>query len=232
MTLIEVQKEYGKKLAEKAFSLGAIKLSHEQPFQWASGYRMPIYNDNRQFLRDPSARRLIADGFAAVLEVLEVQPDWLAGTATAGIPHATTLADALKLPLAYVRSSGKDHGMKNQIEGLPHNSGFQGASVVVIEDLISTGGSSIEAVEAVVEAGATVPLCLAIFTYGLAAADENFASLQKPCKAVTLLTYDDMLTEAIQTGYIQAAAGETLSEWRRDPFAWGANHGFPRIVQG
>ncbi|MDD3456903.1 orotate phosphoribosyltransferase, partial [Sphaerochaeta sp.] len=175
--ITEVTNHYGPLLASMALDLGAIKLQVQQPFTWASGYRMPIYNDNRRLLASAKARSLVCDAFAEMLDCLAFDADNIAGTATAGIPHATTLADRLGKPLSYVRSSGKDHGLGQQIEGLGQSGSYEGARVLLIEDLISTGGSSIKAVEAIVKAGGVCPYTLAIFTYGFDAAVKAFEAL-------------------------------------------------------
>lgn len=221
-----VQKKYGPLLAKRALELEAIRLSVEHPFQWASGYWMPIYNDNRRLLADAKARTLIADGFIACLEALEIVFDNIAGTATAGIPHATTLADRLGAPLSYVRSSGKGHGLKNLIEGLSSDGSYHGAKVVLIEDLISTGGSSIKAIQAIRDADGVVSYCLAIFTYGLQSSLEAFASLDPLCTPITLLNYDTMVATAQESGYVDSNGAELLAQWRLDPFDWGSAHGF------
>lgn len=217
---------YGPRLAQRALELEAIKLSPSHPFQWASGYWMPIYNDNRRLLADAEARALIAEGFMATIETLQIAYDNIAGTATAGIPHATTLADRLQAPLSYVRSSGKDHGLKNLIEGLGGDGSYQGAKVLLIEDLISTGGSSIKAIQAIREAEGLVSYCLAIFTYGLHSSVEAFAALNPICTPVALLDYDTMVATAQATGYVDRPGAELLAQWRLDPFGWGEANGF------
>lgn len=219
--------DYAELLAKKALENGAIKLSPSHPFTWASGYRMPIYNDNRQFLGDAKSRSLIADAFVSMLEKDSFDPDSISGTSTAGIPHATTLADRLGKPLSYVRSASKDHGLHQKIEGLKDGS-FHGQSVLLIEDLVSTGGSSIAAVSSIVEADGRCPRCYAIFTYGIPQSREAFASLSPACSLETILDYDTMLFWAEKTGYLKAEEKEVLSSWRHDPFAWGENHGFPK----
>lgn len=228
-TLTEITGYYGPLLAKGAFELGAIRLSPSDPFTWASGYRMPIYNDNRQFLAMPKYRALIRDAFADMLSSLGVNPDNIAGTATAGIPHATSLADMLYKPLTYVRSSSKDHGLGHQIEGLGRNGSYEGKNVLLIEDLISTGSSSLKAVEAVRNAGGVCNLCLAIFTYGFKAAEDAFAA--QSCEFHTILSYDVMVRTAEKTGYISGEAAAALHEWREDPFGWGEKRGFPREVK-
>ncbi len=216
-------------MAQRAFGLGAIRLNTENPFQWASGYRMPIYNDNRQLLRDAEVRALVAEGFFQLLEAMEFTPDSVAGTATAGIPHATTLADRIGVPLTYIRSTSKGHGLKNAIEGLPIGGTYEGQKVALIEDLISTGGSSIKAVEAITASEGEVPYCLAIFTYGLKAAGDNFAALAPACTPITILTYDIMVEAAVKTGYIDERSAHLLTQWKEDPFGWGEANGFPKV---
>ncbi len=227
--LDDIRSYYGKDLARMAIELQAIRLSPQEPFTWASGYRMPMYNDNRRFLARAEARTLIARAFAAAVDALDLHPANIAGTATAGIPHATTLADRLALPLSYVRSSGKDHGMKQQIEGLTAGS-YEGAEVLLIEDLISTGGSSIAAVNAIVAAQGVCPVCLAIFSYGFPAADQAFGSLSPACKAYPLLDYGTLVGTALETGAVTEEGARMLSSWRTDPFGWGEAHGFPKKV--
>ena len=225
----EITNHFGPLLANLALDLGAIMLQVQQPFTWASGYRMPIYNDNRRLLASPKARALICDAFVAMLESLQFEADNIAGTATAGIPHATTLADRLAKPLSYVRSSGKDHGLGHQIEGLGQSGSYEGAKVLLIEDLISTGGSSIKAVEAIVKAGGVCPYTLAIFTYGFDAAAKAFEALDPGCTFYTILDYDVMVRSALKKGYVNEQEAGYLSQWREDPFAWGGKHGFPVV---
>lgn len=228
-TIEQITEFYGVQLAQAAFQLGAIKLSPEKPFTWASGYRMPIYNDNRQFLANAKYRALIRDAFAEMIQALGLEGiENIAGTATAGIPHATSLADKLGLPLSYVRSSAKDHGMGNQIEGLGKNGLYNGQKVLLIEDLISTGSSSIKALEAIRAAQGDCDTCLAIFTYGLDKADQAFAALDPVCNVHTILSYDTMIKTALSTGYIDEKAAQSLREWREAPFEWGEKRGFPK----
>ena len=220
---------FGPLLAKEALQLGAIRLRPDDPFTWASGFRMPIYNDNRQLRALPKARKLVAEAFSEMLLALDFDPDNIAGTATAGIPHATTLADAIGKPLSYVRSSGKDHGLHQQIEGLGPSGSYQGSKVLLIEDLISTGGSSIKAVEAIVSAGGVCPYTLAIFTYGLQASIDAFMSLKPACAFYTILEYHSMVKTALEIGYVDESGAALLTEWRNDPFGWGEKHGFPPL---
>ncbi|MDY5932334.1 MAG: orotate phosphoribosyltransferase [Candidatus Ornithospirochaeta sp.] len=225
-TIDEITEYYGPLLAKGAFELGAIRLSPSNPFTWASGYRMPIYNDNRQFLAKASYRALICDAFADMVSSLDINADNIAGTATAGIPHATSLADRLNKPLSYVRSSSKDHGLGHQIEGLGRDGSYHGKNVLLIEDLISTGSSSINAVEAIRKSDGDCSVCLAIFTYGLKKAEDAFGALDPVCRAYTILSYPVMLRTAVETGYISKDDEAALHEWREDPFGWGEKRGF------
>ena len=213
-------------LAKAGLSIGSIRLRPEKPFRWASGYYMPIYNDNRILLSSWKFRALVASGFEDIIREKELHFDIIAGTATAGIPHATTLADRLQHPLVYVRSSSKGHGLQNRIEGIGSPEELSGRRVLLIEDLISTGGSSIDAVNALRQTGALVDTCLAIFTYGLNKATERFSALQPACNCLPILEYDQLIDIARQNGYINEQDQESLLEWRAAPFAWGEAHGF------
>ncbi|MBP9837793.1 MAG: orotate phosphoribosyltransferase [Proteobacteria bacterium] len=211
-----------KKLANIALEINAIKLNLKQPFTWASGFKMPIYNDNRLLLCNSKYRQLISEGFAELIQQKGFQFDVIAGTATAGIPHATTLADRLEKPLIYVRSSKKGHGLNNQIEGIVH----AGQKVLLIEDLVSTGGSSITAVNAIRDKGGIVDVCFSIFSYGFPEGEKCFEDAK--CKFFSLLTFDVLLEEALKCNYIVGNDKAMLDEWRLDPFGWGAMNGFPK----
>lgn len=204
-------------VAEGLLRIGAVALRPSDPFTWASGRLSPIYCDNRLTLAHPELRSTLAEALAERARALS--PDVLAGTATAGIPHAALAADRLGLPMAYVRSAPKGHGKGNQIEGRIES----GQRVVVIEDLISTGGSSLAAVEAVQRAGAEVPAVLALFTYGLDEAAARFAAagvaLEVLCDLGTLLQV------AEHTGALDAEAVASLRGWRADPAAWSRARG-------
>ncbi len=219
---------YSYDIARCALEMGAIRLSPDKPFCWASGYYMPIYNDNRTLLGDWRARELVAKAFQEILEKLDFDPDNIAGTSTAGIPHATTLADRLKKPVSYIRSSSKDHGLQNQIEGLGRAKGYEGRKVVLIEDLISTGMSSIKAVKAIQEADGKVPYCLAIFSYGTDQGKEAFASLDPQCRPITILDYNYVIPIAKEIGYIKPEQEAMLLEWSASPFTWGEKHGWKK----
>jgi len=220
----------GRKIAEQGLRIGAIKLNPEDPFQWASGYRMPIYNDNRMFLFFPEIRRTIAQGLADIIKRETIAPEVVAGTATAGIPHGALLADLLGLPYIYIRDKPKAHGLRNRIEGLDADSDLSGRRVVVIEDLISTGGSSARAVEAVREAKGAANWCLSIFSYGLEKATEEFGALDPPCAFASLLTFPILLDVARTGGFLSGDQIMLLEEWRKDPFGWGEMHGFPKAT--
>lgn len=201
-------------LAEKLLQISAIKLQPENPFTWASGWNSPIYTDNRKTLSYPEVRTFIKVEMARI--IMEKYPDAqaIAGVATGAIAMGALVADELGLPYAYVRSAPKDHGLENLIEGNLK----PGQKVVVIEDLISTGGSSIKAVEAVRMAGCDVIGMAAIFTYGFPVAEKRFADAK--VEITTLSNYNSMLEAALETNYIQQSDLETLKEWRRDPAAW------------
>lgn len=214
--------DYGRALAKAALNIQAVKFNPADPFRWASGYYMPIYNDNRMLLGSAEHRRLCAEGFAQIVNQESISFDTVAGVATAGIPHATTFADLEQKPLVYIRSASKDHGMKNRIEGQL----IPGQRVVVIEDVVSTGGSSVDAVEAVRAAGGKVDWCLCIFSYNFSPAIEAFANAH--CKFRALLSYETLLAEAKDSGYLSSDAVSELQQWQKDPFGWGAARSLPR----
>ena len=218
-----------KKLISISLDIDAVKLNTKTPFLWASGYYMPIYNDNRIFLQERNYRELIADSFISIMNDNKIEADVIAGTSTSGIPHATTLADKIDLPLTYVRDKPKAHGLKNRIEGVPAETGYQGNRVVLIEDLISTGGSSIDAVQAIREAGGNIDYCLSIFTYGFKESDINFSSLKPLCKTFSIINYEELIIAAVGEKYISNEELDSLKEWRLDPFGWGEKHGFTNI---
>ncbi len=194
-------------------SINAIKLSPNAPFTWASGILSPIYCDNRKALSFTHARSLIRDEFVVAAQKMGGF-NMIAGVATAGIPWGIMLADALNLPFIYVRDKPKSHGLTNRIEGdLRGNE-----RVLVIEDLISTGGSSLEAVEVLRTRGCSITGVLAIFSYEFPVATERFAEAE--CPLVTLCGYNALLQEAVNIGYIEAETLETLNSWRENPKEW------------
>lgn len=204
-------------LAEKLLRISAIKLQPENPFVWASGWNSPIYTDNRKTLSYPDIRSFIKVELCRLIMENFTDADAIAGVATGAIAQGALVADTLGLPYVYVRSTPKNHGLENLIEGnlLP------GQKVVVIEDLISTGGSSLKAVEAIRNAGCEVVGMAAIFTYGFPVAEEAFKNAE--VALCTLSNYNSMLEAALVSGYIKAEDVETLKEWRKDPANWYPN---------
>jgi len=208
------QQDRALKVAEFLLQIEAIKLSPENPFTWASGLRSPIYCDNRKTLSYPEARAFIRDAFAATIRESFPNTEVIAGVATGGVAIGALVAEALNLPFIYVRSEAKKHGLGNQVEGVLHAN----QRVVVIEDLISTGSSSLKAVDALREASATIEGMVAIFTYGFPKASERF--LEAKCAVQTLSNYDFLLQQASASGYISSAQQETLGNWKSNPEAW------------
>ncbi|MBC2127460.1 orotate phosphoribosyltransferase [Listeria marthii] len=204
-----------KQVAEQLLEIKAVFLKPNDPFTWASGIKSPIYCDNRLTLGFPKVRQFIAQSLAEKIKETFGEVDVVAGTATAGIPHAAWVSDLLDLPMVYVRSKAKEHGKGNQIEGPI----AKGQKVVVIEDLISTGGSSLKAVEVLEEAGAEVVGIAAIFTYGL---DKGKKLLDEAdTKLVTLTNYDELIEVALSENYVTAEDMATLKEWKKSPENWG-----------
>jgi hypothetical protein len=200
--------------ASKLLRIKAIKLQPNEPFTWASGWKSPFYCDNRKTLSYPDIRTFVKVGMVHAILKHFPEADVIAGVATAGIPQAALIADVLNMPLIYVRSKPKDHGLENLIEGEMK----EGAKVVVIEDLISTGGSSLKAVEAIRKAGGDVVGMVASYTYGFPIAAQAFKDAN--VKLVTLTDYDHVVAEALATGYIQESDIELLNEWRKNPSGW------------
>jgi orotate phosphoribosyltransferase len=203
-----------KKVAEFLLQIKAIKLQPSNPFIWASGWKSPIYCDNRKTLSFPEVRSYISDSFAAIVTERYPNVELIAGVATGAIAHGVLTADKLKLPFIYVRSEAKAHGLGNQIEGYYE----KGQKVVVIEDLISTGGSSLNAVRALKEKGCIVLGMIAIFTYGFKKAADGFES--EKCTLDTLCNYDTLVETAVESGYIGQAEVNTLKKWRVEPSTW------------
>lgn len=203
-----------KAFAKKLLGVKAIKLQPNDPFTWASGWKSPFYCDNRKALSFPELRSYVK--LELVHNILEQFPEAeaVAGVATGAIAQGALVADEMNLPFVYVRSKAKDHGMGNLIEGEL----TPGAKVVVVEDLISTGGSSLKAVEALRQAGAEVVGMVASYTYGFPVAEKAFADAN--VKLVTLTDYEHVVAEAVETGYIAQEDVELLHEWRKDPANW------------
>jgi orotate phosphoribosyltransferase len=205
------------KIAQDLLQIKAIKLSPQKPFTWASGLKSPIYCDNRMVLSYPGLRSEIIDAYIESARRY-VPFDLIAGVATAGIAHGALIADRLELPMIYIRSEAKKHGMGNQIEGY-----FEpGQRAIIVEDLLSTGGSSIKAVEAFKEAGGVAAGVVAIFSYGFTVCTNAFAQADIPFTTIT--DYATLIRIALATGYINDADHELLLSWNQDPQAWSAAH--------
>ncbi|TDY11720.1 orotate phosphoribosyltransferase [Meridianimaribacter flavus] len=210
-------KHTAKKTAEVLLQVNAIKLSPEEPFTWASGWKSPIYCDNRIVLSYPQIRNYIRETMAKQIEKQYGKPDVIAGVATGAIGIGILVAEYLGLPFVYVRPEAKSHGRKNQIEGhLEH-----GQNVVVVEDLISTGKSSLNAVAALKEAGANVKGMIAIFTYGFNVSKDSFDA--EDLTLHTLSNYESLLDQALETNYITKKQQDLLAQWNANPSEWNAN---------
>ena len=194
--------------------INAIILQPNNPFKWAAGWNSPIYCDNRKTLSYPEIRNHIRQGLAAIVKNHYKGANVIAGVATAGIPHGALVAEELGLPFIYVRSKAKEHGKKNQIEGYFE----EGQSVILVEDLISSGKSSLEAAAVLKEAGMNVKGMVSIFTYGFDAAVENFKNAD--CEYVSLCDYNTLLPQAIESQYIEKSDLSILKEWRENPSIW------------
>lgn len=216
MSIQILDQEIAKKVAGYLLDIKAIKLSPEDPFKWSSGWNSPIYCDNRLSLSFPKIRSEIKEHLADGIKKMFPEVESIAGVATAGIPQGALVADILNIPFIYVRSKPKGHGMENMIEGKV----TPGQKVVLIEDLISTGGSSLKAAEALKASNYDVLGMGAIFTYGFDIAEKNFA--EAGVDAFCLSNYNQMLGQAQSMGYIQPDQLETLSNWRENPDTWKA----------
>lgn len=207
-------KQLDRILAEKLLKISAIKLQPDNPFTWSSGWNSPIYTDNRKTLSYPDIRSFIKVELSRLIMENFPEVDVVAGVATGAIAQGALVADTLGVPYIYVRSSPKDHGLENLIEGNLK----AGQKVIVIEDLVSTGGSSLKAVQAIRNAGAEVVGMAAIFTYQFPVAEENFKKAK--VKLITLSNYSSMLEAALEINYIKKSDLETLKLWRQDPENW------------
>jgi orotate phosphoribosyltransferase len=206
-----------KAVAEKLLQINAIKLSPEQPFTWASGWKSPIYCDNRKILSFPFVRDFIKSEMCNVIFESFPKAELIAGVATAGIPWGAMAADQLKLPYIYVRPKPKEHGLGNQVEGYFEH----GQHVVVIEDLISTGKSSLQVINLLKDSGLEVAGLVSIFNYGFHEAVEAFNNANITCNSLT--DYDNLIGLAIEKGIVSANEEKTLLSWRQNPAAWGIN---------
>ena len=203
-----------KKIAKQLLQIKAIKLQPEKPFTWASGWKSPIYCDNRISLSYPIVRTYIRQALVKAIEKKYGKPDVIAGVATAAIAQGVLVAEAMGLPFVYVRASAKDHGRENLIEGEIK----PGQSVVVIEDLISTGLSSLKAVDALRASGSIVKGMVSIFSYGFEVATKNFEAAQ--CELISLCNYSSLIGQAVESGYIKDKELSTLEKWRESPETW------------
>ncbi len=202
-------------VVKKLLEINAIKLNVETPFTWASGWKSPIYCDNRLSLSYPDVRAYIKEQLARTIQANFDEVEAIAGVATAGIPQGALVADTLNIPFVYVRSKPKGHGMENMIEGKVTT----GQKVVVIEDLISTGGSSLKAVDALWANGFSVLGMVSIFTYGFDLAQENFA--KGNLRVISLSSYDQLIDEVLKLKYITQEQVANLKKWRENPADWG-----------
>ena len=210
-----LNKETAQKTAELLLQINAIKLQPQNPFTWASGWESPIYCDNRITLSYPIIRSYLRENLAKQIEEIYGKPDAIVGVATGAIGIGALVADVLNLPFCYVRPEAKKHGRQNKIEGYIE----QGQNAIIVEDLISTGKSSLLAVEALKEAKVNVKGMIAIFTYGFAIAEENFKNAN--VNLHTLSNYENLLLLAEKSNYITSSEAEILSKWRIDPGNWG-----------
>ena len=203
------------KIAKILLETSAIKLSPDNPFKWSSGWNSPIYCDNRTVLSYATHRKVIKEMLSAKIKEEFAEVDTIVGVATAGIAMGALIADELGLSYAYCRPEPKAHGLKRQLEGRVE----KGAKIVVLEDLISTGGSSLKVVEYMRAEGYNILGMAAIFTYGFQIADDNFTNAN--CKYLTLGNYSSMIKEAVASGYVKESDLEKLAEWRENPATWG-----------
>ena len=206
--------EIAKQLAKSLLQINAIILQPNNPFKWAAGWNSPIYCDNRRTLSYPEIRTFIRTSLASVINNHYKGASVIAGVATAGIPHGALVAEELGLPFIYVRSKTKEHGKQNKIEGYFE----KGQSVILVEDLISSGKSSLEAVSALRESGMNVKGLVSIFTYGFDAATQNFNDAD--CEFISLCDYENMLPQAVESNYITETEMSVLRKWRKDPSVW------------
>ena len=207
----------GLKVAEFLLQIKAIKLQPNKPFTWASGWNSPIYCDNRKILSYPEVRTYIRQQFVEMITEVYGKPDVIAGVATGGIAIGALVAQELGVPFVYVRSAAKGHGLQNKIEGDLDSS----QTVVMVEDLVSSGKSSLDALEAIREIGCTVKGMVAIFTYSFDIAEDNFKNAN--CKLHTLSDYDCLLKQAIKSNYVTEKDLDSLNEWRKNPSLWNQN---------
>lgn len=207
-------------VAKILLEVKAVTLNAEKPYRYASGMLSPIYCDNRLLISDVAKREKVIDYFLQTIKDNKLQFDSVAGVATAGIPHAAWIADKLKKPMIYVRSSAKEHGKHNQIEGRLE----KGQKVLIVEDLISTGGSTLDAVTAVRDAGGVVTHSIAIFTYEMEKAKNSFKEAN--CTSLALSNFSTLINIAGKLKYVPEDAIKKVLEWNKDPSGWGKKMGF------
>ncbi len=215
MAISRYDEALAKKIAGELLKIESIKINLERPYLWASGWKSPIYCDNRLSLSFPSVRTLVKDSLVKLVKEKYPKVEAIAGVATAGIPQGALIADALNIPFIYVRSKSKEHGLENQVEGLVK----KGQKVVIVEDLVSTGGSSLQASEAIRVAGMEVMGMVAIFTYGFPIAEDNFKS--RNTDLWYLADYETMLQLGVEKGSISNEQLSTMKSWRSNPAQWG-----------
>jgi orotate phosphoribosyltransferase len=214
MSLIKIEESTAQTVAGKLLEIGAIKLNHKNPFTWSSGWKSPVYCDNRLALSYPEIRKYVKESLAAAIRKNYPRVECIAGVATAGIPQGALVADLLELPFVYVRPKPKEHGMGNLIEGKVD----KGKKAVLVEDLISTGGSSLKAAQAMAEAGFNVIGMVAIFTYGFDVAEKSFAQANIPLTCLS--DFNHLLTEAVNKKYLDEDQLSYVKSWRLDPGNW------------
>ncbi|GIL23324.1 MAG: orotate phosphoribosyltransferase [Bacteroidota bacterium] len=212
--MVTIESETAGQVAARLLQIGAIKINYKQPFTWSSGWKSPIYCDNRLALSYPGIRTYIKEKLGHAIQKHFEKVECIAGVATAGIPQGALVADLLNLPFVYVRPKPKEHGMGNLIEGKLD----KGTRVVLVEDLISTGGSSLKAAQAVQEAGGKVVGMAAIFTYGFDVAEKNFKDAKIPL--VCLSDFNQLLTEAVKNNHLDEDQLIYVKSWRLDPANW------------
>lgn len=214
-------------IARAILQNGAMKVSLDKPFPWASGYQMPVYVDNRCLIGYPEVRMSIAKAFKNMIEQSGTKYEAIAGVATGAIPHATTLADLMGLPLLYIRPKAKDHGIGRQVEG-DMEGGFAGKKILVVEDTVSTGGSSMKAVEAMRREGGVVDTLATIYYHDLPGKENIFAEMNPPCAFAPLMNFPYLLERAKAEKMFDDATITELEAWYKDPWGWGEKRGFPK----
>jgi len=224
-----------KKMAYAVLENNTISLNTEHPYKWASGFYMPIYNDFRKFMFKPEYRTLITESMASLIEEEKIPYDIIAGVASSGIAPGILLAEKLKRPFIFVRNTAKDHGMKNNIEGIDKNKDLENRIVLLVEDVVSTGESSAHAIQSIRERNGVCNYCLALFSYDFPIAQEIFSGKRYFSKALrlepgstlkTVCSYTNLREVIQETGFFDANMLTDMDVWQKDPFGWGIKHGF------